>query len=460
MSAARPAPTLLAPLLLRLMIPLLVIVAAAGALGVAAAQRQSDRTFDGWLLDSAHSLAHQVRFDGGRASVLLGRDAEAMLAYDSIDRIYFSVVQGDRLVAGQPGMPRDGERSMLQDDGLAFDAVYDSRRVRVAAVRVGSTEPPTLVLVAETLFKREAAQRDLLLMLVPLGVLLVAAAAAIVFALRLTIGPLHAVAERWKAQSHASLDPIAAEDIPRELMPFATALNDLLARIAALLARERRFVADAAHQIRTPLAGLQLGLARAAQAPDIEVARVVIAELQHTAQRSARLLQQLLLLGRLDPEAARNLPREPTDLCALAHAIGTGEMDRALARRIDLELIAPDAPVNIAAHADLIGEALANLVDNALRYTPAGGRVMIIVSADGPALAVEDSGPGIAPDEREMVFTRFARGRHAGVDADGSGLGLAIVREIAALHRAAVTIGDSALGGARLELRFGGAGDA
>lgn len=456
MSAAahRQRPTLLRPLLLRLMTPLLAIVAATGALGVYTAGWLTDRTFDRWLLDAARSLVGQVRFDGGTASVHLGSDAEAILAYDVSDRVWYSVVQGERLVVGQPGMPRAGEGTVRWRDGSTYDAVYEGRPVRVAAVEVDRGNARATVLVAETLIKRQAARRDLLLMLIPLAVLMLAAAAAIVIALRRTLWPLQAIAQRWNTQSHASLEPIASHDVPRELLPFATALNDLLARIQEMLARERRYAADAAHQIRTPLAGLQLGLARAAEAADIEGVRAVIAELQQTTTRTARMLQQLLLLGRLDPEVAMDPTRAPVDLVALAREVGEAEVDHALARRIDLEFDAPDRAVPIAAQPDLIGEALANLVDNALRYTPEGGRVLIAVAADPPRLAVDDSGPGIAPDERAAVFERFVRGRRASAWADGSGLGLAIVREIAALHGASVRIGDSALGGARFELRF------
>ena len=454
------SPSLLRPLLLRLMTPLLVIVAATGALGVTSAQWLTDRTFDHWLLDAAQALARQVRFEAGQAQLQLGVDAQAIVAFDVIDRVYFGVVQQGRHVAGQPGIPPQGARSSQYADGMTYDAAYDSRRVRVAAVAVANTkspaDPPATVLVAETLFKREGARRDLQLMLLPLAVLMLAAAGAIVLALRRTLLPLQAIAQRWNTQSQASLQAISLHDVPRELLPFATALNDLLTRIQQMLARERRFSANAAHQIRTPLAGLQLGLSRAAESADLESVRAVIAELQATTQRSARLLQQLLVLGRLDPEAAHDLGTEPTDLVALAHDVGATELNAALARRIDLELVAPEHPVRVAAQADLLGEALGNLVDNALRYTPEGGKVLISVDADPPTLRVDDSGPGIAPDERQAVQERFVRGRQSGEHADGSGLGLAIVREIAELHGATLVIGSSQLGGAQVVLRFSG----
>ncbi|OYV00804.1 MAG: hypothetical protein CFE45_07570 [Burkholderiales bacterium PBB5] len=446
--------TLWRALLARLLLPLLLIVAATGALGVYTAQRLTDRTFDRWLIDAARSLAHQVRLIDGRAMVDLGGEAEDILAYDVVDKTYFSVRQHGQHVAGHRDIPAEGEHISRYDDGLVFDATFAGHPVRVAAVTVGQGEAQAQVLVAETLIKRRGVRVDLQLMLIPLGLLLLIAAAAIVLALRWTIQPLERIAAQWNERSHASLQTIDLHGVPGELMPFATALNDLLTRIHQLLLRERRFAANAAHQIRTPLAGLQLGLARAADAPDLPQARAVIAELQGSTQRTARLLQQLLALGRLDPEAAFDLGAAPTDLVALAHDVGALYLDAALARGIDLALETPVDTVQATVQPALVSEALGNLVDNALRYCPAGATVEIRVLSDPPTLQVDDSGPGLPPDEREAVLERFVRGRGAG--GDGSGLGLAIVREIAELHRATLTLGDSPLGGLSVRLAFVG----
>ena len=445
-------PTLLRDLLLRLLLPMLLIVAATGALGLYAAKTLTERTFDRWLIDAARSLAHQVRFVEGQARVELDSDAEAILAYDVVDNTYFSVRQDQQHVAGHRDIPTGGREVTRYDDGEVFNAVFVGRPVRVAQVRVGSGAASAQVLVAETLFKRRGVRSDLQLMLLPLAGLLLVAAAAIVLALRWTLRPLELVAARWNERSHRSLQPIALRGVPRELLPFANALNDLLGRIHQLLLRERRFAANAAHQIRTPLAGLQLGLSRAAEAPDLVSARRVIGELQHSTQRTARLLQQLLALGRLDPETAFDFGDQPVDLGALAHDVGTLYLDTALARQIALELVVPETPVWAAAQPELIAEALSNLVDNALRYCPPGSRVDISVSADPPTLLVADSGPGLAVDEREAVLERFVRGRCAA--GDGSGLGLAIVREIADLHGAELQLKDSALGGLAVQLRL------
>ena len=473
--AGNAPPALWRDLLRRLLLPLLLIVAATGALGLYAAQTLTNRTFDHWLIDAARSLAHQVRFVDGQATVDLGDDAQAVLAYDQVDRTYFSVRQNQRHVAGHRDIPARGNGVAQYGDAQVFDAQFAGRPVRVARVQVGGgaggaggagaaagpegpggaaigRPPMAEVLVAETLSKRSGVRADLQLMLLPLGGLLLAAAGAIVLALRWTLRPLAVIASRWNAHSHRSLQTVDLRGVPHELLPFAGALNDLLQRIHALLLRERRFAANAAHQIRTPLAGLQLGLSRAAQAPDLAQARQVIAELQASTQRTARLLQQLLALGRLDPENAHDLDTQPVDLVALAHDVGALYLDTALARQITLELLVPDAPVWAAAQAQLVSEALGNLVDNALRYSPPGSRVEISVADNPPTLAVADSGPGLPGDERDAVLERFVRGRNA--SGDGSGLGLAIVREIAELHQATLRLQDGPLGGLAVSLRF------
>ncbi|BEU96701.1 sensor histidine kinase [Acidovorax sp. DW039] len=444
---------LLRELLLRLMVPLLVIVAASGALGTYTSHRLTEKVFDRWLLDAARSLAHEVRFVEGNALIDLPWVAQTMLGYDEIDQVYYSVQQEGRQLLGRTDLPHRGTRETRYRAGRAFDAWHEGQPVRVAEVVVddGNGAQAT-VLMAETKLKRLRAQREIFTMLLPLGLLLIAAAAAIGWAVWRTIRPLEAVATHWNAQSHTSLHPIGADDVPRELMPFATALNELLARIRAMLARERQFVATVAHQLRTPLAGIRLGLARAAEAPDLVSARRVLDELDHTAQRTSRLLQQLLALGRLDPEVRGDIDFVSVDLVALAHDVGSAYMELALDRQIDLELKAPEQPVMAVGQSDLLSEALGNLLDNALRYTPRGGRVVMEFETNPPSIRVSDSGPGVPDEEREAVFERLVRGSKT--TGEGSGLGLAIVRDIAIIHDADVRLEASALGGTSVVLRF------
>jgi two-component system sensor histidine kinase TctE len=440
-------------LTLRLMLPLLPIVVATAALGAFTAHRLADQVFDRWLFDAAQSVSVLVRFEHGAAWLDLPVAAERLLLYDEVDRTYFSVSQGGRLLAGVPDIPDRGDRTRRSHQGESYDARFGGLPVRVAHVVVSDRSGHQAdVRVAETLTKRQRVTQELEAVLLPMGLLVLAAAAAIVLAVRRTVQPLERIAAQWSEHSHQSLTEIRDDDLPRELAPFAAALNDLLARIRAVLARERQFAATAAHQLRTPLAGLQLGLARAAESPDLATAREVINELSHNTQRAARLVQQLLALGRLDPEHRGDLDAQAVDLVALAQDVGSAYTDQALARAIELELVAEPQRVMTTVQPELVAEALSNLIDNALRYTPSGGRVQVEVTDRPPQLIVADSGPGIPEDERELVFERFARGRHA--RGDGSGLGLAIVRDIAALHGALLRVNDSAWGGARFAICF------
>ena len=456
MGGARRTRWLKRDLLLRLMLPLLVIVAATGALGAYTAQRLTDRVFDRWLLDAARSVASQVSFERGQAILDLPPIAQTILLFDDNDRTYFSVTQGERLLAGRKGIPGSGTGEATYLRGQAYEAQFDGQLVRVARIdlnEVGAV--PVTVMAAETQVKRQRSAQELAVVVWLMAALVIAAALAILLAVRRTVRPLETIASRWNERSHASLEPIGDEDVPRELLPFTTALNDLLARIRQILARERQFAATAAHQLRTPLAGLQLGLARAATAPDIEAVRVVIDELSHATRRTARLVQQLLALGRLDPEASGDLDFRRHDLVALAQDVGAAHADQALAKGVDLELIAASSPVLATMIPDLIAEALGNLIDNAIHYTPAGGSVLIEVLGDPVLVRVSDSGPGIDDGERESVFERFVRGRSA--TGEGSGLGLAIVSDIARLHDAAVTLADSPWGGTSVTIAFAAA---
>ena len=441
-------------LLLRLMLPLITMMAVAGGFGLHYTHEVIERVFDRWLLDAARSSIALLRYDDrGVATIDMSPQLKAMLLFDEIDQNWFSVTQSGRLLAGQPGLPDGGTARVHYRRGEAFDAAYLGQPVRV--VRVELTRPgaaPVTMLMGETLTKRHRAEQELWVLLWPVVALVVAAALAIAIAVRRTVRPLQAIATRWNERSHASLDPIGVDEVPRELQAFASSHNELLARIRTMLARERQFAATAAHQLRTSLTGLQLGLARATEAPDPQAMRRIVDELGGSIQRSGRLVQQLLSFGALDPEARADLDRRRIDLVALAQDVGATHIEQASARAIELELAAPERPVCVAVQPELIADALSNLLDNAIRYTPPGGRVLVEFESDPPALRVSDSGPGIPEDEREAVLERFVRGRDA--TGDGSGLGLAIVRDIVAMHGATVALSDSAWGGLAITLRF------
>lgn len=432
-------------LMLRLMVPLLAIVVVAGLLGVWGARQLTDDVFDRWLIDGARGLSGLVRVEANDVAVTLTPQAEHMLLYDDVDETWFSVQAAGRLVSGTLGLPDEGEREVSYPRGTAFDASFGGHPVRVARVPVEIGDRVVTVLVAETLRKRERAQHQLLALLWPLALLPLAAAGIIVVTVRQTVRLLQAIAARWTQESHASLQPVGTQDVPRELLPFAAALDELLLRIRSMLARERQFAAVAAHQLRTPLAGLQLGLARAMESTDLDSTRAVLHELSGVTQRAARTVQQLLVLGKLDPEARGDLDRQATALDALVQDVGAAHAETAVAKGVELEFVEAPVPVSVVIQPGLVAEALGNLLDNAIQYTPTGGRVEVSIAVDPPALRVRDSGTGIDPDERAQVLQRFVRGRRS--RGDGTGLGLAIAREIAELHGGRLYLEGNAWGG-------------
>ena len=444
-------------LIIRLMLPMLAIVAMTAALGTYTAQRMTERVFDRWLLDAARSVASVVTFERGEALLQLPPAAEKVLLFDDTDQTFFSVIQGSRLLAGQAGIPTSGSRDLTYGQGRAYLAQFHGMTVRVASVTVSDDKDPgastVRIMVAETMTKRQRSERELVAVFWPMAGLIAAAAVFIVLAVRRTVRPLEVIAARWNELSNASLQAIGDEDIPRELAPFTSALNRLLARIREMLDRERHFAVTVAHQLRTPLGGLQLGLARAAAAGDVETSRLVIEELSGATQRMARLVQQLLTLGRIDPEMRSGLDFRPCDLVELARDVGLVHTESALRSGIDLEFIAPPQPVMVNVIAELIAEALSNLLDNAITYTPAGGRVVLEVQRDPPQVRVSDSGCGIADEDRPSLFERFVRGRLA--KGEGSGLGLPIAQEIALLHGATLSLGVSTWRGTAATLMFG-----
>ena len=448
-------PILYRQLTLRLSIPLLVIVAAVGAMGLFSVGTETSAVFDRWLLDAAVSLADQVRSTGGAGAnaVDLPEAARTMLAYDEIDHTWFSVEDRGRVLVGSANIPASGVNTAAYPEGRAYDAVYEGAPVRVAAVRASCAGcEHVTVLVAETTLKRQRSSRVVQWLLMPLALMLVVTCSAIYIAVRRTTRPLESLAEQWSRQAHASLEPIPEGDLPSELSPFATALNDLLSRIRGILVRERMFAAAAAHQLRTPLTALRLGMARARNSPDLESARAVLDELSQVTEHTGRLVQQLMLLGRLDPEGRGDLDRAPADLRDIARDVCGLFAEAALDQHVDLELQMPPTPVMVMAQVELLAEALANLIDNAMKAAGPKGQVLVAVIESPPGLRICDNGPGIKPSERQVIFERYARGSRP--RWEGTGLGLAIVHDIAAMHGATVSVSDGELGGACFAIEF------
>lgn len=232
--------------------------------------------------------------------------------------------------------------------------------------------------------------------------------------------------------------------LPVEIAPLVNSLDELMGRMNEVLANERRFTADAAHELRTPLAGLKIQAQVARRASDEAGRARALEQVLSGVDRMSHLVQQLLTLSRLDPEAASGAVQETVDLAEVAESVCSALAAQAVAHQQSLELHAP-APLRVRGNRWWLEVLLRNLVDNALRYTQAGGRIRVEVDGAAGLLRVADNGPGIAPEQRAAMLTRFARG--ADEQADGCGLGLSIVMRIAEILSAQVTL-EEGLGGA------------
>jgi two-component system OmpR family sensor kinase/two-component system sensor histidine kinase QseC len=267
----------------------------------------------------------------------------------------------------------------------------------------------------------------------------------------LALRPLQRVAAGVRARDEQSLQPRSEEGLPDEVAPLVSALNALLLRLGRSLDTQRAFVADAAHELRSPLTALKLQLQLLRQAGDDGARRAAADALGAGVERASRLVEQLLTLARSEPGA--ELSRASVDLAELARQTLADAAPLARSRGAVLELHA-DEPVHVSGDAAALQALLRNLVDNALRYAGPKPHVELRVSHDrgAPLLLVDDNGPGIPAAERERVFDRFWRRGES--DQSGTGLGLAIVRSVALRHSAELMLDDSPLGGLRVRLRL------
>ena len=444
--------TLRGTLLRGLLIPLslLFLLDVAGSYFMAA--RLAQRVYDGELMEIARELALHVRRDAGQAAFDLRPDAERSLLLDDYDKVYYAVREDDgRLVAGEAELPV----TRAPGEGAFGDARLGGVDVRVARLAAPGGPPGITVAVAETRVKRERLAAQMFLgVVLPQLVLILIAGLLVWLGVARGLAPLRQLREAVAARSHRDLSPITAEHAPAEVHPLVHALNELLARLDEVLTFQNRFIADAAHQLRTPVAGLKAHIEVALREQDPARMRESLAHLYTSVERLSRLVSQLLSLARNEPNTVKTLPLAPVDLAALAFEVTTEWVPEAYKKDIDLGFEGPGQPAMIRGDAVRLTELIHNLVDNAVRYSRHKGRVTVrVVDAGSPAVSVSDDGPTIPEAERARVFERFHR--LLGTHKDGSGLGLAIVREIATLHGATVTVEDDADGvGNRFTVRF------
>lgn len=448
-------------LLSALAAPTVVLLVTAGAVAYSSAKWVVGNAYDGNLINLAQAIATHVHAAPDGLTLTLSPEVEAVLRTDTVDRIYFRVRdQQGRLLGGDAELPTMDDSDALSSLPVPYtpvgkeapparvpmpssrplfrDLAHAGQPIRAVRLYRESGASGFYITVAETLGKRSEAIDRLVVGFAWAGALLLIAAAVVArFSIPSGLAPLERLENSLRLRSGTDLSPIDPAGVPREVREVIGAVNGLLERLRTANAQQRAFLQDAAHQLRTPLAGLQMQLELLEARPADDAAR---ARLRQSVARVTRLANQLLALARA--EAGERLIADATEveLAALIDAMVEDWVDRADARNIDLGI--EREPVRVHGDPTLLQELIANLMDNALKYGRAGGMVGLrcVIEDDHVLIEVCDDGTGIAPAVREQVFERFYR--HAGSQANGSGLGLSIAREIVRSHGGHIAIDD------------------
>ena len=456
--------------------PLLLLWPISLALTWLVAQGLANKPFDRALVYNVQALAQQVRVGADlKAQFNLPQPASEILRADETDLVYYQV-------RGTYGEFLSGERDLPippkdEEKGNSYEVRIRDDEMRGLEVRVAYTwirldaegDRPALVQVAETREKRSVLAAEIIKgVMLPQFAILPLAVLLVWLALVRGIKPLSQLEERIRARKSDDLSPLDDKAVPLEVAPLVLSVNDLLTRLKESIATQKRFLADAAHQLKTPLAGLrmQADLAQRQDASEEDLKRS-LQQIGRASIQATHTVNQLLALARAEGGSA-NLPQQPCNIVSIASEVLLDCFPRAADKGIDLGYDGAEADtpgVEIKGNPTLLKEMLRNLVENAIHYTPSTEarpgvvtlRVLVDPYSRALVVQLEDNGPGIPPAERELVFQPFYRA--LGTNVDGSGLGLPIVREIAQRHGASISIDATQPGqtppGACFTLRFG-----
>ena len=438
-------PLLRRQLLTWLLAPLFVLLTADTFLTYWISLSFSRRAYDRSLVEIAREVSLHLKGAEGRLVLDLPPPARRVLLSDPEDSLFLEVSTADGAVLEAAGMTPPRRMPAKGGTQTFYDGEAGGAAVRIVQLNLeadrASGRPGGIVRVAETENKRNALAREIVLSVVLPQLLLILIAGLVVWiGVVRGLAPLERVRRAVAARSHVDRSPVVIDRVPGEVGPLLQSINELLARLDHALTFQSRFISDAAHQLKTPIAVLQTQLEVGLREQDPARMRQAMEGLYPGLERLSRLVSQLLSLARNEPEAQRSLEFSTLDLNQLALEVATGWVPEALKRGIDLGFEGSDAAVSIRGDPGRLHEMLDNLLDNAVRYSRPGGRVTVRVGAAPPRIEVNDDGPSIPAPERERVFERFHR--LLGSPQGGSGLGLAIAEEIARLHGAAIALRD------------------
>jgi len=454
------ARSLRSQLYIGLLAPLLVLGLANSWLNYRSAIDMAQALIDERLAGSARMIGEDIDTDENGLRVEIPPAALENLQIAPGDRVYYRVdARPGGLIAGSPVLPALHGHHLPDESWRGFDTVIDGAPMRVVVfaqpVHANGGTIPVWIQIASTVQARTLLTRDIWWRAVwPQALMLLAVALLGRLWARRALVPVLRIGAAVRGHAPDSPEPIDGAGAPSELGPLVVAINDYIGRIAHYVAEHNRFISNAAHQLKTPITVLNTQVSVGLRSAEPRHKQDALEASHATLQHCIRLIHQLLTLSAADHRVGERLAAEPTELGAIAQEVLVELAELADTRRIDLGLAPQAAAVRVSGAPVLLRAMLENLVDNALRYCPAGSAVTVSVERAGAvaALVVEDNGPGIPPAERGHVFERFYRCA-ATQHEEGSGLGLAIVREIALVLGARVELLDRDAGAPGLRVR-------
>ena len=437
----------------RLIIPIIIFIVLETALSYFVTLHYVEKTYDRWLLDSARSLIQEVKVIDNEVSVKLSDTALEIFKWDEIDTTYFKINNEKKeLIAGDLILPSPS-LSINSDQPIYSNTRLNDQEIRIVSIKVPGILPEKVYIhVAETLNKRQDMMIDILLAdLIPEILLTLLICILIFEGINHGIAPLHILADEISQRSPSDLSPIPGTHVIAEVKTLTDTINNLLGKLSTAITSEQRFIANAAHQLRTPLAGLRLQAERAQREQNVLTMRPALSQIQTSADKVSHLITQLLALARSGSiEGTHHM--EKIDLYDLVKNVCIEWIPKALEKDIEISFDAEKAHF-IKGNKVLLIELLANLLNNAINYGYQQGKIFVRLRIKPKlCLSIEDDGPGIPKSERDKIFERFYR--IPGSSGDGCGLGLAIVKEIADLHQLKLLLLSSKSGGTRIDLQF------
>ncbi len=442
-----------------LLTPLFVLWLFSTIAGYVATLTYANKPYDMVLLQRAQAVGAQLGLSGGKERLNFDLDLPDGQSLASPDAVFYTVSdkEGNKL-AGNVNLGRPLDYRNGKIDPIFSNGQHDGNKTRTVSLIFYNPDNQKLyqLYLSETINQRQALIRGILAnIVIPQLLLILIAVAAVWFALKQGLAPLEELRRQVMFRKKDDLRSLDGSQAPDEVRPLIDAVNDLLERLKAVMRAQQRFIADAAHQLRTPLAGLKTQSELALREHDPERKQQALEHILTSAQHGTRLVNQLLALARNEPVELISGTFTNVNLSQIAQECTANWVPMALAKHIDLGFEGTREQQMVLGDTTSLIELLNNLIDNAIRYTPIDGQITVSIHVIGKVvvLSVEDNGPGIDPQHRERVFERFYR--VLGTGQSGSGLGLSIVAEVAKRHSADISLDSGTNGiGTRFSIQF------